>query len=427
MEGSGNNPINNPNNNPKNNPNNNPNHNHNQQGFFAKNNNMLSKLIKKINFMKGKNNNNEDNENKDIENEEEIAKKKEQENIKREKELEDQIRDSLKCYICLGKVTKPKMCNYCKRICCEECINRWLQNHSFCGICKRHISPNEMITLPFLDDLSEFFIKNIDNPNRKYSTMIINTSSKNQNNMPGNQISKKDNNNIINNQINESSEISEVREKKICRKHPGNNCDYFCIHCNKYYCSQCLIFFGSEVNKHKDHLIVPLSKLNDLGVNEALNEYEKLFETRDKMNNVIGLCNLKAKENEIKKYEMIKLLNSLQNEFIKKIDEKSQEIKAALNSSINQKTYLEQNNLDNLLVNMFPNIFKNNNNNPQNNFNNNYNNNYNNFGNNFNNVLMNNYNNNNNYFQFFQTIRNLNQFENNFDITKKENTDINYK
>ena len=240
---------------------------------------------------------------------------------------------------------------------------------------------------------------------------------------PGNELSNKDNNIIINNQINESSEISEVKEKKNCTKHPGNNCDYFCIHCNKYYCSQCLIFFGSEVNKHKNHLIVPLSKLNDLGVNEALNEYEKLFETRDKMNNVIGLCNLKAKENEIKKYEMIKLLNSLQKEFIKKIDEKSQEIKVALNSSIKQKTYLEQKNLDNLLVNMFPNICNNNSNNPQNN---NFNNNFNNFGNNFNNILMNNYNN-NNYIQFFQTIRNLNQFENNFDITKKENTDINSK
>ena len=128
--------------------------------------------MQKFKSIKG-NNNIGNNENKDIENEEQLAKKKEQEDIRREKELEDQIRDSLKCYICLGKVTKPKMCNYCKRICCEACINRWLLNHSFCGICKRHITPNEMITLPFLDDLSEFFIKNIDNPNRRNNTVIL--------------------------------------------------------------------------------------------------------------------------------------------------------------------------------------------------------------------------------------------------------------
>ena len=158
MEGSGNNP------------NNNPNNNHGSKNFLGINN--IVKLMQKFKSIKG-NNNSGNNENKDIENEEQLAKKKEQEDIRREKELEDQIRDSLKCYICLGKVTKPKMCNYCKRICCEACINRWLQNHSFCGICKRHITPNEMITLPFLDDLSEFFIKNIDNPNRRNNTVIL--------------------------------------------------------------------------------------------------------------------------------------------------------------------------------------------------------------------------------------------------------------
>ena len=65
----------------------------------------------------------------------EFLKKKELEKIKKENELEEQIKDHLKCYICLCQVTKPKMCMYCKRICCEQCINKWLENHSFCGIC----------------------------------------------------------------------------------------------------------------------------------------------------------------------------------------------------------------------------------------------------------------------------------------------------
>ena len=87
--------------------------------------------------------------------------------MKKEQELEEQIRDSLKCYICLSKVTKPKMCNFCKRICCEVCINKWLENHSFCGICKRHITAQDMIALPFLDDMSQFFINNIDNQQKR--------------------------------------------------------------------------------------------------------------------------------------------------------------------------------------------------------------------------------------------------------------------
>jgi hypothetical protein len=63
---------------------------------------------------------------KEIELKKKEMEKKELEKIKKENELQEQIRDSLKCYICLSKVTKPKMCNFCKKICCEVCINKWL-------------------------------------------------------------------------------------------------------------------------------------------------------------------------------------------------------------------------------------------------------------------------------------------------------------
>ena len=60
--------------------------------------------------------------------------------LKKEIEIEDNIRDYLKCYICLTKVIKPKMCKFCKRICCERCINRWMETHNFCGVCKHNLS-----------------------------------------------------------------------------------------------------------------------------------------------------------------------------------------------------------------------------------------------------------------------------------------------
>ena len=86
---------------------------------------------------------------------------------KKENQLEDEIRDHLKCYICLGKVFKPKMCRYCKKICCSACIDQWLQDHSFCGICKHNVSSQDMISVPFIDDMSTFFINNIDNQKKK--------------------------------------------------------------------------------------------------------------------------------------------------------------------------------------------------------------------------------------------------------------------
>ena len=267
--------------------------------------NVKTNIIFKLkNMMPNNSNNNNKEDDKQIkENKKEIEKKKKLEEIKKEQELEEQIRDSLKCYICLSKVTKPKMCNFCKRICCEVCINKWLENHSFCGICKRHITAQDMITLPFLDDMSQFFINNIDNQHKK--NMINNkqqSKDKNKNVKPLNNI----NNNM--NNITEVSEGTEFtpRNDSICQQH-GNKIDYYCVQCNKYFCSQCLIFFGTEKDKHKDHLIVKTSKLNDLGVNRAINEYKKLSETKNSINDLVGLCNLNKKENQIKKYVLIQI------------------------------------------------------------------------------------------------------------------------
>ena len=327
--------------------------------------NVKTNIIFKLkNMMPNNSNNNNKEDDKQIkENKKEIEKKKKLEEMKKEQELEEQIRDSLKCYICLSKVTKPKMCNFCKRICCEVCINKWLENHSFCGICKRHITAQDMITLPFLDDMSQFFINNIDNQhkknmiNYKQQSKDINKNVKPLNN--------------INNNMNNITEVSEgteftPRNDSICQQH-GNKIDYYCVQCNKYFCSQCLIFFGTEKDKHKDHLIVQISKLDDLGVNQALDEYTKLPETKNEINKLLGLCNFKKREDKIKKYEIINFMKLIKDLYIKKIDDETNELKASLENAKQQKIQIENN------INSFSSeinkLLSNNNNNQNNNIN----------------------------------------------------------
>ena len=77
---------------------------------------------------------------------------------KREIEAENDIRDELKCYICLSKVSKPKMCKYCKKLSCSYCISKWLLQHDFCGFCKKNITNDDVIPVPFIDDMSTYFI-----------------------------------------------------------------------------------------------------------------------------------------------------------------------------------------------------------------------------------------------------------------------------
>ena len=258
---------------------------------------------------------------------------------KKENQLEDEIRDHLKCYICLGKVFKPKMCRYCKKICCSACIDQWLQDHSFCGICKHNVSSQDMISVPFIDDMSTFFINNIDNQKKKIfdktrttvkkvgQNIISGTNNRNNpiklpsqlpnininiNNNIDNNIDNINNNNLTN--IEEEEDNLEMDEN-ICLEHNERIC-YYCIQCDKYFCSKCLVFFGQEVNKHKNHFIVQASKINDLGVTQAIKEYKKLGDTKEKIKNLIGLINMIKKEKEIKKYEFLNII-----QFIKEYNE----------------------------------------------------------------------------------------------------------
>ena len=317
------------------------------------------------------NRNNQNKNNKEMEKAKKLKelREKEIEDQKKENQLEDEIRDHLKCYICLGKVVKPKMCKYCKKICCSACIDQWLENHTFCGICKHQVTTQDMISLPFLDDMSTFFINNIDNQKKKnlnkskecfqnVGDKIIsgqgmrNSQNKqpqiNYNNNPNININI---NNIHNNNVDNNEEINEINEaeeeeldENFCQEH-GERIGYYCIQCDKYFCSKCLVFFGEETQKHKNHFIVQASKINDLGVTNAIKEYKKLGETQNKLNEIIGLINITKKEKEIKKYEVINIINFIREYNKIKMDEEIEKYQNIINYVKNQKQNLDQINL----------------------------------------------------------------------------------
>ena len=339
---------------------------------FSLNKNQLPNSSNNANNQNSSNlNNNNSSKNRNlskkkfIEEKEKKLKEKEIEDQKKENQLEDEIRDHLKCYICLSKVFKPKMCRYCKKICCAKCIDKWLEDHSFCGICKHDLSPQDMISVPFLDDMSTFFINNIDNPKKKFldnsRTTIkrpgeniipgprdnINNSKKIQKlnfvNRPN--INININNNLENNLSNIENEVNETEEdeldENICQEH-GENISYYCIQCDKYFCSKCLVFFGAEQQKHKNHYIVPASKINDLGVSQAIKEYKKLGETKEKIKNVIGLINMIKKEKDIKKYEILNTLDLIREYNKIKMDEELKKYQDIISYVKTEKNNIEQ-------------------------------------------------------------------------------------
>ena len=321
---------------------------------------------------KSSNNNKPKNNKKEIEKAKKMKeiKEKELEEQKKENQLEDEIRDHLKCYICLGKVLRPKMCKYCKKISCSACIDQWLQDHTFCGICKHQVTTQDMISLPFLDDMSAFFINNIDNPKKKNlekpkttffkaGERIAGAQNKIKNNlnnisqmnyMNNHSINININNNInnIDNNISNTEDTNEIIDEEeeeeidenICREH-GEHIGYYCIQCSKYYCSKCLIFFGAETQKHKNHFIVEASKINDLGVSQAIKEYKKLGETKNKLGDIIGKINMIKKEKEIKKYEVLNIIDFIREYNKIRMNEEITKYQNIINYVRNQKQNLE--------------------------------------------------------------------------------------
>ena len=203
-----------------------------------------------------------------------------------------------------------------------------------------------MIPLPFLEDMTSYFINNIDNhPKFQHNNINLeqNNISINRNNNQDNNIRREDGDSIEN--------------RNICQKH-NNKIDYYCVQCNKYYCSNCLVFFDKEANIHINHLILQVSKMNDLGIKEAVDEYKKLPETKNIIDNLIGLINFKLRENEIKKCETANFMNLIRDLYLKKIDETSEELNNILQKLKNQKDKVENSMLS--IPNGFSNIVNNN-------------------------------------------------------------------
>ena len=243
---------------------------------------------------KGLNNINKAKENKDkIKAKEELLKKKKQdENNKAE------IKDKLKCYICMSQVKKPRACKYCNRPACQECLKLWLRTKNACGFCRKKIKFEETIEIPIINDIADFFIKAIDKEDNEKSKNIK---------------ENKDENKIFDSytQIVSSSKLSDNDDE--CSKHKKKY-EYYCFQCKEKYCDKCLSFLDNSAKIHENHMIVPLDQLDkNNSSNEVMNEFNKLQQTNKKLDDLINLCNQKLNELQIEKNNFINQIELIES------------------------------------------------------------------------------------------------------------------
>ena len=241
-----------------------------------------------------------------------------------EKENENrkiEIKDALTCFICTAKVLDPMMCPQCKKLVCAKCIKKWFieQQHEKCPYCQVQSSFDKMINLPFMNQLSEYFIKEIEKKEieaektyifPKNRTMNINqiideddddnNNNINEYNSHNHSFDEKEDNflsktqfipNKFNNIENKNKEndlslsknfsvkmslIKEEMKGEPCFKHPTEKIEYYCLNCNTKHCAKCLLIMSKESKIHEGHKIVDIARKNKFNIDNVIQDIKSL-------------------------------------------------------------------------------------------------------------------------------------------------------
>ena len=220
------------------------------------------------------------NENKkSIEN---LIKKSEKENINIKKEelknspskneeenkIQNDIFDLVKCYICLNDFKKPVMCKFCHRIACRECVEKWIRMHSSCGFCRNLIMQNDIIPLPYLEDLTKF----------------VEYYKKNKENMEN---------------------LKEIN-KDLCEKNNFDRCNihkekilYYCFNCAKKLCGKCTAINNENSKEHISHNVFEFETVKNSQYQNIVEKLEKMKEMKNEILNEKKNCKLLLKNNMV--------------------------------------------------------------------------------------------------------------------------------
>ena len=205
--------------------------------------------------------------------------------ICKEENIGSEIKDTVKCYICFNKITKPKMCPHCHRIACEKCLYNWFINlkKDKCGFCRLKSNFYEMISVPFMDAVVNF----------------------------------------VDQFFNKRSKLSETIDKEFleyCPEHKNEMLYYYCLDCGKPYCKTCFVFFGEEKDKHIGHSIIEYEKYKNMSMPLLKKNMDKLENNIQHVEENIKRCLAYKTSYEHERKVVNKFLKNLQNEFNKQID-----------------------------------------------------------------------------------------------------------
>ena len=269
-----------------------------------------------------------------------------------------EIKDALTCFICTAKVLDPLLCPQCKKMVCSNCIKKWFdEGHNKCPYCQIETSLDKMISLPFMNQLSDYFIKEIDNKKEEkeekkryqgkgnnvlidedYDSNVINENEEEINerkNLSKSHAFPNKFNQNEENINNENNQMSNIKKGEACYKHKSEIIEYFCLNCGTKHCPKCLLFFTEDSKIHEGHKIISIEEKNKFNIEEIKKEINNLTYVKDEINKSNNDLDIEINILEKKEEFLKKVIEEFKELVLKAIGYKKYnlEIKTKLNQS----------------------------------------------------------------------------------------------
>ena len=102
------------------------------------------------------------------------------------------------------------------------------------------------------------------------------------------------------------------------------------------------MFINESAKIHEKHFILPLKNINNNEIKEIINEYKKLNNIKENIDELMNICNVKIKELELEKNQNLKKLENIKNDIKQNFNEKLQYYKNDYNNLKLKKDELDR-------------------------------------------------------------------------------------
>ena len=232
---------------------------------------------------------------------------------------ENKLEEDLKCIICLNIFENPLTCPNCHNHVCKKCIENWYnEGNSNCIFCRKNLRLNQFLNISSFAEILPFL--------KTFKSHNHNLFRK-KNNRPEKKILCS---NSIHSKIKNDNNSMELEA------------DYFCMDCQKPFCSDCVCINDDYSNlEHKeDHTVFKIDLLDEIKLFDLL-YVKETNNNLEKLENFI----IKIKE-EIDHYIMVKnkfeeTFQYFKKKYIEIIDSKINDLKELNNKCMKKIKSLE--------------------------------------------------------------------------------------